>query len=63
MPADAATLAPVVAGTRGQIIQSANDEYLQELAEAAKLAVGTRRDDAALAALHAKLLGAAPAGQ
>ena len=62
-PGDPAALAPVVAGTRGQIVQSANDEYLQELAQAAKLAVGTRRDEAAIGALHARLLGAAPTGQ
>ena len=61
--ADPATLAPVVAGTRGQIVQAAGDEYLEQLADAAKLAVTVKRDDAAIGALHARLLGATPAGQ
>ena len=62
-PADPATLAPIVAGTRNDIVQSASNEYLEQLANASKLAVGAKRDEGAIAALRARLLGAAPAAQ
>ena len=63
VPADDKAAAPAVAASRGGLVEAANDEYLQQLANAAKLAVGTRRDEAAIAQLRARLLGAAPAGQ
>jgi peptidyl-prolyl cis-trans isomerase D len=62
-PATDAELAPAVAGSRSDLVQAANDEYLEQLAGAAKLAVGTKRDQNAIAALHAKLLGATIVGQ
>ncbi len=63
VPADDKAAAPAVAASRGGLVQAANDEYLEQFASAAKLAVGTRRDEAAIAQLRARLLGAAPAGQ
>jgi peptidyl-prolyl cis-trans isomerase D len=60
-PADDKDLAPATAATRNDILQAANDEYLEQLANSAKLAVGTRRDENAIGALRARLLGANPA--
>jgi len=62
-PATDAEVAPAVAGSRGDLVQSANDEYLEQLADAAKLAVGARRDETAIVTLRAKLLGATLVGQ
>ncbi len=62
-PATDAEVAPAVAASRGDLTQSANDEYLEQLADAAKLAVGAKRDEGTIAALRVKLLGGTPAGQ
>jgi peptidyl-prolyl cis-trans isomerase D len=62
-PADATAVAPAVAGSRNDLVQSASNEYLDQLATAAKQAVGVKRNESALALLQARLLGAAPAGQ
>jgi peptidyl-prolyl cis-trans isomerase D len=59
--ADDKTLAPATQGSRGDLVQSTTDEYLQQLAGAAKIAVGARRDDGAIQGVRAKLLGATPA--
>lgn len=63
VPADDKAVAPAIAASRGGLVQAANDEYLEQLANSAKLAVGTKRDEAAIAQLRARLLGAAPADQ
>ena len=60
-PADDKSLVPATQATRGDLLQAANDEYAQQLSTAAKIAVGAKRDDGALIALRAKLLGATPA--
>ncbi|WBO23671.1 peptidylprolyl isomerase [Sphingomonas abietis] len=60
-PADDKALAPAVQASRSDLQSAANNEYLEQLAGAAKIAVGTRRDDAAIAALQARMLGATPA--
>ena len=62
-PATDAELAPAVAASRGDLVQSANDEYLEQLADAAKLAVGAKRNEDAINALRIKLLGGTPAVQ
>jgi len=60
-PADDKALAPATQASRGDLLQAANDEYLEQLASSAKIAVGAKRDDAAIMALRLKLLGATPA--
>jgi peptidyl-prolyl cis-trans isomerase D len=60
-PADDKIVAPATQASRGDLLTAANNEYLEQLAGAAKIAVGTRRDEGAIAALRAKLLGATPA--
>lgn len=60
-PADDKSLAPMTQMTRGDLTQAANEEYLDQLAGAAKIAVGAKRDEGAIQALRAKLLGATPA--
>ena len=62
-PADDATVAPAVAASRNDLVQSANDEYLEQLADAAKLAVGAKRNESAITILRARLLGATLVGQ
>jgi len=62
-PASDVELAPAIAASRGDLVQAANDEYLEQLADSAKLAIGAKRNESAIAALHAKLLGGTPAGQ
>jgi peptidyl-prolyl cis-trans isomerase D len=54
-------LAPMAQMSRGDLLQAANEEYLDQLAGAAKIAVGAKRNDGAIQALRAKLLGATPA--
>ena len=61
VPADDKMIAPATQASRGDLLTAANNEYLEQLAGAAKIAVGARRDEGALAALRAKMLGATPA--
>ncbi|WP_419825414.1 SurA N-terminal domain-containing protein [Sphingomonas sp.] len=61
VPADAKLLPPLVAASRGELVQATGDEYAQQLANAAAAAVGTSRNEAALAELKRRLLGIAPA--
>jgi peptidyl-prolyl cis-trans isomerase D len=60
-PADDKIVAPATQASRSDILQAVNNEYLEQLAGAAKIAVGTRRDEGAIQALRARLLGATPA--
>jgi peptidyl-prolyl cis-trans isomerase D len=60
-PVDDKTLSAMAQAARGDLVQAANDEYLAELAAAAKIAAGTKRDDGAIQGVRAKLLGATPA--
>ena len=60
-PADDKIVAPATQASRGDILQAVNNEYLEQLAGAAKIAVGTRRDEGAIQALRARLLGVTPA--
>jgi peptidyl-prolyl cis-trans isomerase D len=62
-PATDAEIAPAAAASRSDLVQAANDEYLEQLADAAKLAVGAKRDEGAIGTLRAKLLGATIVGQ
>ncbi|USI71779.1 peptidyl-prolyl cis-trans isomerase [Sphingomonas morindae] len=61
VPADPKLLAPLVAGSRGDLVGAAGDEYVQQLATAAAKAVGVKRNEAAILALKARMLGATPA--
>jgi peptidyl-prolyl cis-trans isomerase D len=61
VPADPKMLPPLVAASRGELVQSTGEEYAQQLAGAAAAAVGTSRNEAALAGLKRRLLGIAPA--
>jgi peptidyl-prolyl cis-trans isomerase D len=60
-PAPDKDLAQMAQMSRGDLLQAANEEYLDQLAGAAKIAVGAKRNDDAIQALRAKLLGATPA--
>jgi peptidyl-prolyl cis-trans isomerase D len=60
-PVDDKLLAPMAQASRGDLLQAANEEYLAQLASAAKIAVGAKRDEGAIQAVRAKLLGATPA--
>ena len=60
-PADDKIVAQVAQLSRNDLLQAANDEYLQQLSTAAKIAVGAKRDDGAIQGVRAKLLGATPA--
>jgi peptidyl-prolyl cis-trans isomerase D len=60
-PADDKTIALLAQGSRGDLLQAANEEYLEQLADAAKMAVGTRRDEGAIQGVRARLLGATQA--
>jgi len=60
-PVDDKLLAPMAQASRGDLLQAANDEYLGQLANAAKIAVGAKRDEGAIQGVRAKLLGATPA--
>lgn len=60
-PADDKLVSAIAGQSRPGLAQDANNEFVQQLAEASKLAVGTHRDEGAIAALRARLLGATPA--
>ncbi|MBA2936392.1 peptidyl-prolyl cis-trans isomerase [Sphingomonas sp. CGMCC 1.13654] len=60
-PADDKALAPAIQEARNHFLPAANDEYLQQLSTAAKIAVGAKRDEGAIQGVRAKLLGATPA--
>lgn len=61
--ADDKAVAPAVTASRHDLVESATSEYLEQLAGAAKLAVGTHRDEAAIVQLRARLLGATTVAQ
>ena len=61
--ADDKAVAPAIAASRRDLVEAATNEYLQQLAGAAKIAVGTHRDEATIAQLRARLLGATPVAQ
>jgi len=56
VPADDKAVAPALAASRPDLVQSVTDEYLEQLSHAARLAVGTKRDETAIARLRARLL-------
>lgn len=51
----------LVQPTRGELVQTATNEYVEQLAKAAGESVGIERNAGAIAALKARLLGATPA--
>lgn len=60
VPADPKLLPPLVAASRADLAQSLADDYVQQLAHGAERLVGLTRDERAIAALRAKLLGHTP---
>ncbi len=64
VPPDAKLMPPMIASSRGDLVQAVTDEYVQEFAHSAGDAVGVTRNAKAIADLKAQLLGKAPiAGQ
>lgn len=62
-PADDKIVASLAPGVRQDITQSANGEYLEELANAAEKTVGAKRNQAAIGGLQMRLMGLTPAAQ
>jgi peptidyl-prolyl cis-trans isomerase D len=64
-PGDPKLLPSLVSASRGDLVQAAGDEYIQQLSRAAGAVVGVKRNTAAIAELKGRLLSgaAATAGQ